>query len=89
MCYIAHMDIEDIRKTVIDHRKAIGLTQSEVGARAKLRRELISNFENDHQDIGLRRLVRLCDALGLELIVRPGRGRPVFEDLDGLFGDEG
>jgi transcriptional regulator with XRE-family HTH domain len=82
------MNNDEIRSAVADRRKERGLTQAEVGSRARVARELISRFENDNQDIGLRRLLRICDALGLELIVRAGSGRPVLEDLDELFRDD-
>jgi hypothetical protein len=49
---------------------------------------MILRFEKGDHDIGLRRLLRLCSALDLELTVRPGRGRPVLEELDELFKDD-
>ena len=49
---------------------------------------MVVRFENGSHDIGLRRLLRLCDALDLELTLRPGKGRPVLEELGDLFKDE-
>jgi transcriptional regulator with XRE-family HTH domain len=88
MCYDCHMDIVTIRTTIINRRKERGLTQEQLGALAKVSREMVSRFENDAHDIGLRRLLRLCDALELELIARPGRGRPTLEEVEHLFKDE-
>lgn len=82
------MDIIEIRTAVAEQRKAKKLTQTQLGEAANLSREMISRFENDAHDIGLRRLLRMCEALGLELIVRPGRGRPTLEDLASLFHED-
>lgn len=82
------MDITEIRTTIINRRKERGLTQEQLGKAAKISREMISRFENDAHDIGLRRLLRLSEALDLELMVRSGRGRPTLEELDELFKNE-
>jgi transcriptional regulator with XRE-family HTH domain len=82
------MDITKIRSALTARRKERGLTQEQLGKAAKVSREMVSRFENDAHDIGLRRLLRLCDALDLELMVRPGRGRPTLDELDDLFKDE-
>jgi transcriptional regulator with XRE-family HTH domain len=82
------MNIAEIRTSIINRRKEHGLTQEQLGKAAKVSREMVSRFENDAHDIGLRRLLRLCEALDLELIVRPGRGRPTLEELNDLFKDE-
>lgn len=82
------MDIAAIRTSLIDRRKERGLTQEALGTRAKVSREMVSRFENDTHDIGLRRLLRLCDALELDLTVRPGHGRPTLEEVGELFKDE-
>ena len=88
MCHVYHMDIAEIRTTIINRRKERGLTQEQLGKAAKVSREMVSRFENDAHDIGLRRLLRLSDALDLELMIRAGRGRPTLEELDDLFKDE-
>jgi transcriptional regulator with XRE-family HTH domain len=82
------MDIIEIRTAILDRRKERGLTQEQLGKTAKVSREMVSRFENDAHDVGLRRLLRICDALDLELLIRPGRGRPTLEELDELFRDE-
>lgn len=80
--------MDQIRLSLIDRRKERKLTQAEVGSYTKIRRELISRFENARQDITLDQFVRICDALDLEVVLRPGRERPVMEELDSLFKDE-
>lgn len=82
------MDGNKIRETLAERRRERGLTQAELGRLAQVSREMVVRFENGNHDIGLRRLLRLCAVLELELIVRPGSGRPVAEDLGELFKDE-
>lgn len=82
------MSAEKIRKILSDRRKERGLTQAELASLAGVSRDVVSYLENDHHDIGLRRFARLCAVLDLEIVVRPGNGRPVLEDLDQLFKDD-
>ncbi|MDR1647051.1 MAG: helix-turn-helix transcriptional regulator [Zoogloeaceae bacterium] len=81
------MDSIEIRGILADRRRELGLTQAELGKRARLSREMVLRFENGGHDIGLRRLLRLASGLGLEMLVRPGNGCPVLEDLSALFGE--
>jgi HTH-type transcriptional regulator/antitoxin HipB len=81
------MDTSEIRGILADRRRELGMTQAELGERAQVSREMVLRFENGGNDIGLRRLLRLSAALGLEVLVRPGGGRPVMEDLGALFGE--
>lgn len=81
------MDTDQIRTTIMTRRRERGLTQQQLADSASVTREAVSRFENDAHDIGLRRLLRLCAALDLELFARPGHGRPVMEELDQLFKD--
>jgi HTH-type transcriptional regulator/antitoxin HipB len=82
------MEISAIRLSLISRRRERGLTQAEIAQLAGVSREMVVRFENGNHDIGLRRLLRLCDALDLELTLRPGKGRPVLEELADLFKDE-
>ncbi|MGV0953637.1 MAG: helix-turn-helix transcriptional regulator [Fluviibacter sp.] len=82
------MTLEQIRQAIIQRRQERGLTQEALGQAASLSREQISRFENGVHDPGLRRLLRLCQALDLELLVRPGAGLPTLDDLDHLFNEE-
>jgi transcriptional regulator with XRE-family HTH domain len=85
---LAPMETDEIRQLLAARRRERGLTQAQLGALAQVSREMILRFEKGDHDIGLRRLLRLCSALDLELTVRPGRGWPVLEELDELFKDD-
>ncbi|HAS50394.1 MAG TPA: transcriptional regulator [Gammaproteobacteria bacterium] len=82
------MDTYDIRHLLAARRRERGLTQAQLGALAQVSREMILRFEKGDHDIGLRRLLRLCTALDLDLVVRPGHGRPTLDELDELFKDD-
>jgi transcriptional regulator with XRE-family HTH domain len=69
-------------------RKELKRTQAWVAEAAGIARETYSRFEQGKHDISLRRLLRICSALGLELLARPGSGRPTLEDLDQIFADD-
>ncbi len=81
------MDTNNIRKTVVDRRKELGVTQAVTAERSSNSRETIVRFEKGG-DIGLRRLERLCAGLGLEVVVRPRQGRPVIEELSTIFPED-
>lgn len=82
------MNTQQIRQSVAERRASLKMTQAELARRAQVSREMIVRFENGDHDIGLRRLLRICDALGLELQIRPGKGRPVVEELGEIFKDD-
>jgi transcriptional regulator with XRE-family HTH domain len=48
------------------HRKAAGLTQSEVAERVQLQRTSITNIEKGRQHVPLHQLFRLASAVGAE-----------------------
>lgn len=50
-------------------RRALGLSQHELGLLAGLRREKINRVESRREDISLSDLDRLLDAVGLKLII--------------------
>lgn len=81
------MSAINLHQTIRDRRKEQGLSQADVADAARVARETYSRFEGGKHDIGLRRLMRICEALGLDLIARPGAGRPTVDDLDALFGE--
>jgi HTH-type transcriptional regulator / antitoxin HipB len=51
-------------------RRALGLSQTTLGAKTRLRQATISGLENGEPGTELRTLVEVLAALGLELVVR-------------------
>ncbi len=88
MCKSLHiMNALEIIAAIAAQRRALGLTQEEVARRAGLSRRTIVAIEAGTHDIGLRKLLRILDSLGLALSVKSGRRRPTEDELSAMFGD--
>ena len=69
-------------RSIREARKTRKLTQSEVAAAAGIVRSTLSQLEaGTIQDIGIRKVLRVLDFLGLELTVRPMGAPPTLEEL--------
>jgi transcriptional regulator with XRE-family HTH domain len=69
---------EEIRKV----RKARQLTQNEIAKALGMSRTTIGQIESGAiQDIGVRKLIRILEFLGLELRIRPAGRPPTLEEL--------
>lgn len=77
------MNIDEIRQAVRRRRKEKGLTQRELATRAGVHPITLSNFERGHaSDIGVRKLDRILEQLGLQLVVRPIQAGRTLDDLE-------
>lgn len=66
------------------HRTHIGLSQSQVAAKAGLRQATISQIENGHDATKIETICVLLAALDLELTVAPrSKGSP--KDIEDIF----
>ena len=65
MCVKQH-----IYPLLASERRRLGLSQQQLAARAGLRREKVNRVESKGEDISLEELIRLLDAVGLELAIR-------------------
>lgn len=61
---------QHIYARLIAERRRLGISQQELAVRAGLRREKVNRLESKGEDAGLDDVLRLLDALGLELAVR-------------------
>ncbi len=69
---------EQIRKT----RKERRITQADIARSLGMSRTTVGQIENGTiQDIGVRKLIRVLEFLGLELRVRPGGQPPTLDEL--------
>lgn len=72
----------DIGKKIREARKSRKITQAELAKILGMSRTTIGQIENGTvQEIGVRKLIRLLDFLGLELRVRPAGKPPTLEEL--------
>jgi len=84
--------IRDVAAAVRGRRQTLGLSQADVARRARVSRQWISELESGKPTAELALVIRLLDALGLDLSVEPrdaqGASRsPVVAtvDLDALL----
>ena len=76
------MDIETIGEAVALARKHRRITQAQIAKQLGMSRSTISGIENGTiSEIGIRKMLNLCDALGLELNVVTRATRPTMQQL--------
>ena len=66
------MDMEEYGRTIREYRKKHGLSQQDLASALRLSRTTISLMETGAiSDLGVRKLLRICDRLGLSLQIVP------------------
>ena len=71
-----------IGRLIREARKRQNVTQSEAAKAAGIGRSTLSQIENGTiQEIGIRKVIRILDFLGLELTTRPKGAPPTLEEL--------
>lgn len=76
------MNMFEVGAVIRDKRKSLGITQGKVTAPLGMSRATLSNLETGNiDDLGLRKVMKICDELGLEVVVREKRQRPTLNDL--------
>lgn len=69
-------------KHIRDGRKRLKMSQAELAHKTGLSRTSLSQLENgDISDIGIRKVMRILEYLGLELAVRPAGAPPTLDEL--------
>ena len=72
----------DIGEEIKKERRRKKITQATIASALGMSRSTISQIENGTvQDVGVRKLIRILDYLGLELKVHPVGAPPTLEDL--------
>ena len=72
----------DIGEEIYKARKGRRISQAALGKALGMSRTTIGQIEKGSvQDIGVRKLIRLLEFLGLELRVRPAGKRPTLDEL--------
>ena len=76
------MDMIEIGAALRSARQARGLTQGELARLADIGRTSLSQLENGTMgEIGVRKILRVCAVLGLELQIMPEGRLPTLDDL--------
>jgi len=74
--------LDRIGETLRNARRTAGRSQAELASQLGMSRATISGIENGTiNEIGVRKLLALCAALGLELIAAPKNRRPTLQEL--------
>lgn len=74
--------LQAIGATIRTRRKALGLSQAELGRMAGVPRTVISSLErNAYMELGVRKIDRVVTALGLELCLREASPLPTLDEL--------
>ena len=76
------MNVQQIGAALRDARKARGRSQQELAKTLRMSRATISAIENGTvSEIGVRKLMALCAALGLSISVSVAEKRPTLFEL--------
>ena len=76
------MDVAELGRQVAHVRRQRKLSQTELATAVGLSRQTISSLERgDISDLGLRKVLRLLEALDLTLVVRPVGHLITLDDL--------
>lgn len=76
------MDVAEIGSLFRTARRDHGRTQADLARELGMSRATLSALESGRCDeIGVRKLTRLLETVGLDLFVAPKKGRPTLDDL--------
>ena len=76
------MSFDEIGQTIRNARKSRKLTQSSLGAQLGMSRATISGIETGTvAEIGIRKILSICAALGIELVAKEKTRRPTLQQL--------
>ena len=76
------MDIDEIGRLIAKARKSQQLSQARLGQQLGMSRATLSGIENGTvPEIGIRKVLSICAALGLELLAQQRTQRPTLQQL--------
>jgi HTH-type transcriptional regulator / antitoxin HipB len=76
------MELDEIGQLIRKKRKSKKLTQGDLGKHLGMSRATISGIENGTvPEIGIRKILTICAALGLELLAQEKTKRPTLQQL--------
>ena len=68
------MNLEESGSIIRGARQKAGLSQADLAQRQRMSRATLSQLENGViSELGVRKFARICDLLGLEVVVQPRR----------------
>jgi transcriptional regulator with XRE-family HTH domain len=80
MYFKRYMNLNEAGALIRIARRQAGMTQAELATRLRMSRATISQLENGViGELGIRKLAKICDRLGLEVAIRPRRPLTLHE----------
>ena len=77
-------NLKRIGSQIREARKGLGLTQAYLACELGISRTTLSLLESGMiQELGIRKVIRILDRLGLELATRPAGAPPTLEEIRG------
>ena len=74
MYHLGYMNLEESGSIIRNARREAGLSQADLAKRLHMSRATLSQLENGViSELGVRKFARVCDVLGLEVIVQRRR----------------
>ena len=71
-----------LANVVVSRRRQLGLTQQALADAASVSRKLVSDAEAGKLTMQLDGLIKICNALDCDLVMREARsGRPIYDDI--------
>ena len=81
-CIGCSLDLHEIGQLICTARKSRKLSQADLGQQLGMSRATISGIENGTvPEIGIRKILSICAALGLELRAQKKTNRPTLQQL--------
>lgn len=75
-------DLKKIGLQIREARKGLGLRQADLAGELGISPTTVSLLESGMiQDLGIRKVIRILDRLGLELTTRPAGAPPTLEEI--------
>ena len=72
----------ELGKNIKEARRRLKITQAELAAKTGVSRTTMSQLEGGTiTDIGIRKVIRILEYLGLEISVRPAGSPPTLDEL--------
>lgn len=88
MCNTLHMLTDELSALIIARRKARGWTQAHLAALASISRRTMISVEDGKHDIGIRKLERILNAIGMTLTATEQKRRPIEGELHEFFRED-
>lgn len=76
------MNKEQILQQIRRRRKTLGKSQREVSDSLQMTQPLYSSYETGKSDVGIEKLLRICETLDLELILVEKEGVPPLTEAN-------